>query len=74
MIELRTLEGERVCLVSTSGEIYEGKVGDYIFPDDNEPEGIEGVILECPIRGNGRKCKYLMQFNATDIKSIEVIS
>lgn len=74
MVELKTLEGERVRLVSTSGETYEGEVGDYIFADDNEPEGVEGIVLDYPTRGDGLKCKYLMQFNAPDIESIEVIN
>lgn len=73
-MELSKLEGKRVRLTDTDGEVFEGEVGNYIFPEDNEPEGIEGIVLDYPKRNDGYKYKDLVLFNATDIKSIEVIS
>lgn len=70
MINLsQKLEGEKIRLVNIKGELFEGVVSDYIFPEDNEPEGIAGICLEdCPQRPG-----QWIGFNETDIKSIEVI-
>lgn len=62
-------EGRRVRIIDMDGDVFEGKVVDYIFPEDNEPEGIAGIDLyhcpQCPGQWLG--------FNETDIQSIEVI-
>lgn len=64
----QSLEGRKVKIIDVDGELFTGTVSDYIFPEDNEPEGIAGIILEdCPQRS------YLLGFNETEIKSIEVI-
>lgn len=72
-MELRKLEGKHIRLIDVDGDVFEGLVGDYIFPDDNEPEGIEGIVMDYPMQGDGKKSPYLIQFNASDIKSIEII-
>jgi len=72
-MKLHRLEGKLVRLIDTEDEHFEGVVGDYIFPEDNEPEGVEGVILNYPIRADGFKLTNPVQFNAPDIKSIEII-
>ena len=56
-MKLYKLEGKRVRLIDREGEEFEGVVGDYIYPEDNEPEGVEGIILGYPIRGDGYKYK-----------------
>lgn len=50
--------------------MFEGTVSDYIYPEDNEPEGIAAIDIEdCPQRpGSG------VSFNEPEIKSIEIIS
>lgn len=64
------LEGKRVRIIDMDGEVFEGRVADYIFPDDNEPEGIAGINLyKCP-----QYPGQWLGFNETDIKSIEVIN
>ncbi len=69
MMNLRKFEGKKVRITDTEGETFEGFATDYVFPEDNEPEGEEGITLEkCPQR------PYLLGFNESDIKSIEVIS
>ena len=42
----QSLEGKRVKIICTDGEEFEGIVSDYIFPDDNEPEGIAAIDIE----------------------------
>lgn len=69
MINLRTLEGKKVRILAINGEVFEGTVSDYIFPEDNEPEGVEGIAVEdCPQRPG-----QWLGFNEPDIVSIEVI-
>lgn len=72
-MELKKLPGKNVRLIDCYGEIFEGVAWDYVYPDDNEPEGIEGIILDYPTRGDGYKYKNPIQFNAPEIKSIEII-
>ena len=65
----QSLECKKVKLIDVDGEIFEGIVSDYIYPDDNEPERIAGICLEdCPQRPG-----QWIGFNETDIKSIEVV-
>lgn len=70
MIKLdQTLEGKKVKIVDVDGEVFEGIVSDYIYPEDNEPEGVAAIAVEnCPQRPN-----QWIGFNETEIKSIEVI-
>ncbi len=65
----QSLEGKKVRITDIDGEIFEGIVGDYIFPEDNEPEGISAIdIYDCPQRPG-----QWIGFNETDIESIEII-
>lgn len=69
MIELsQALEGERIRLIDIDGDRFEGKVTDYIYPEDNEPEGIASVVVRD--KSSGRSIEFLEH----NIKSIEVIS
>ena len=45
-MKLRAYEGKRVTVITSDGKKYSGVVTDYIFPEDNEPEGIESIILD----------------------------
>lgn len=68
MMGLRDFEGKYVRLIDVSGEMFEGRAEDYVFPEDNEPEGIESITLyDCPQRG------YPVEFYASDISSIKII-
>ncbi len=65
----QSLEGKKIRLKNTKGEVFEGIVSDYIYPEDNEPEGIAGICIEdCPQRPG-----QWIGFNETDIESIEII-
>ena len=66
-MSLRKFAGKKIRLVDKDGDIFEGVVGDYIWPDDNDPE-IEAIIIDNP------KYPNPMEFNAEEIKSIEIIS
>ncbi len=45
-MDLRSYEGEYVSVLCSDGEKIKGFVTDYIFPEDNEPEGVESIILD----------------------------
>lgn len=63
------LEGKRVRIICIDSEIFEGVVTDYIYPEDNEPEGIAAIDIEdCPQRP-GRS----VSFNEDEIVSIHII-
>lgn len=66
-MKLVELEGKKVRIMANNKKVYEGIVGDYIYPEDNEPEGEEGIIIDNP------KYSHPIQFNAHEIKSIEII-
>lgn len=68
----QTFEGKRVRLIDIDRIVYEGVVGDYIYPEDNEPEGMAGLVLDYPIRDDGYKYENPVQFNENEIESIEV--
>lgn len=60
------LEGRTVRIVDVDGQIFEGVVGDYIFPEDNDPEGVPGIVLEnCPQRPG-----ELIGFNEPEVQSV----
>lgn len=72
---LRSFEGKSVQLIDTDGEIFEGYVSDYISAKDNVPEEIDSIVLDCPTRKtDGYKYQNPVEFTASEIKSIEIIS
>ena len=72
MIELKTLVDKMVKITDIDGNIYTGKVFEYVFPEDNEPE-VKSIVLDSPVRNGFKLNNYLMEFKATEIQSIEVI-
>lgn len=65
----QSLEGKNVKITCTDGEVFTGIVSDYIFPEDNEPEGIAAIdIDDCP-----QKSGESVSFNEDEIDDIEVI-
>lgn len=66
----QSLEGKKVQITCKNGEILSGVVLDYIFPEDNYPEGIAAIDIEhCPQRNN-----QSVSINDNEIDSIEIIS
>lgn len=72
-MNLTHFPGKKVRIIDNEGLEYEGVVWDYVHPDDNEPEGIEGIIVDYLIRADGQKYQNPVLFNAPDIKYIEEI-
>lgn len=66
-------EGKRVCLTDIDGDVFEGVVGDYIYPEDNEPEGVDAIVLDCATKNGWYEYKNPVQFNANEIESIEIV-
>lgn len=65
----QSLEGKRVKITCTDGEVFEGTVTDYIYPEDNEPEGIAAIDIEnCPQRPGQE-----IGFTETEIASVDVL-
>lgn len=63
-----SLEGKQVKILTTEGETFTGVVEDYIFPEDNEPEGVAGInVYNCPRPGEWTG------FNEDEVESIEII-
>ena len=63
------LEGKKVKIICVDSEVFEGIVTDYIYPEDNEPEGIAAIDIEdCP-QIPGRS----VSFNEDNILSIEIM-
>ena len=59
---------KRVKITDIDNEIFEGIVSDYIYPEDNEPEGVAGICIEdCPQRPGD-----WIGFNEHDIKEIKI--
>lgn len=65
----QSLEGKNVKITCIDGEVFTGIVSDYIFPEDNEPEGIAAIDIDnCP-----KKSGESVSFNENEIDNIEVI-
>lgn len=62
------LEGKRVRLTDIDGKVFTGKVTDYVYPEDNEPEDIDCIIIR------DDKTKRSIGFNNPEIKSIDILS
>lgn len=71
MIKLSALEGKKVRLYNKSGSSFVGVVGDYIHPEDNEPEEVEAIVLDYPIRDDGYRYEYPVEFTSAEIKKVE---
>lgn len=68
-MKLIDYEGERVRIVDIDNQIFEGRISDYIYAEDNEPE-VEAIVMDCekgPLSGKA------VEFREEDIKVIEII-
>ena len=66
-MKLVDYEGKKVRIIAQNNKKFEGKVREYIAPEDNEPEGLESIIIDDILSGD------LVEFPESDIKSIEII-
>ena len=70
MIEInQALEGKKVRVENKKGEIFEGVVGDYCYPEDDD-NNLVMIILDI---SKGKYTGFPVGFYEKDIKSIEVI-
>lgn len=63
------LEGKKVKIITTDNEEFTGRVSDYIYPEDNEPEIAMLAVEDCPQRPG----KWI-GFYENEIQSIQIIS
>lgn len=71
---LRQYEEETVKLTHVCGDVFEGYCSDYFFADDNSPDFEEDAIVLMRPTCNGKSAyKNPVQFNNSEIKSIEII-
>lgn len=68
-MELRKYEGKKVKIISQSGKTYEGIVGDYCYPEDDE-NNKEMIVVDVEKGSHEGKAVGLYE---TDIESIEII-
>lgn len=61
-MNLKQYLGVRVHIATKNGKIFEGKVADYCYPEDNESSK-ESIILDSPP----------IEFYEKDIRSIRII-
>ena len=64
-----TFEGKIVRIVDVDGEVFEGRVTDYIYPDDDDT-GHESIIIDCT---KGKLVGESVEFWERDIQSIKEI-
>ena len=68
-MKLMDYEGKRVRIVDVDNQIFEGRITDYIYAEDNEPE-VEAIVMDCqkgPLRGKA------VEFWEEHISVIEII-
>lgn len=68
-MELIKYEGKQVKIISVSGNTYEGHVGDYCYPEDDE-NNLEMIIVDV---GKGNQVGQPVGLYEKDIQSIEVV-
>lgn len=64
-MDLKQFYNKEVVIVSVNGQVFEGKVNDYIYSDENNL-GKESVILDA-------KSGDIIEFTEEDIASIEIV-
>lgn len=65
MESLLKFYNKNVHITSTNGNEFEGKIDEYIFPEDNE-NGKESIVMDDKLSGN------LVEFYSTDIATITI--
>lgn len=65
----QSLEGKNVKITCIDGDVFTGLVSDYIFPEDNEPEGVAAIDIDNCSQSSGES----VSFNENEIANIEVI-
>lgn len=61
---------KKVRILANNGKTFEGKVTDYFYPEDNEPEQ-ESIAIRCV---KGYLVGKSVEFRESEIQSIEIIN
>lgn len=69
-MELIKYEGKKVRIISQTGKMYEGYVGDYCYPEDDD-NGKEMIVVD--VERGAQKGKAV-GFYEDNIQSIEIIT
>jgi hypothetical protein len=62
--------GKKVRIIAKNGKMFEGRVTDYYYPEDNEPEE-ESIAIRCE---KGSFVGKSIEFREHDIVTIEVMN
>ena len=68
-MSLKKYYGKKVRILADNEKSFEGKVTDYFYPEDNEPEE-ESIAIRCM---KGSLEGISVEFRESEIQSIEVI-
>ena len=68
-MNLINYDGKKVRIISIDNKVYEGLVGDYCYPEDDEND-LEMIIVDVT---KGTNVGKPVGFYGTDIKSIEIL-
>lgn len=68
-MNLKQYYDKRVRIVDVDGNMFEGQVTDYVYPDDDDT-GLESIIIDCT---KGKLEGKSVEFWEKDIKSIETM-
>lgn len=72
-MELWKFVGKLVYIIVTDGDGFTGRVGDYVWEDENEDFGCDAIILDYPTRDDGYQYENPTQINSSDIASIKIL-
>ncbi len=62
-------EGKDVRILTKSNKIFEGYACDYIYPEDNAPVEVEGIVLSVQVN----KHREYIEFHEFKIETIEIM-
>lgn len=68
-MNLSYYEGKTVSITDIKNRIWKGKVTDYVYPEDNNPE-VESIIIKCEV---GQFSGKSVEFTVEEILYIEEI-
>ena len=70
-MKLIEYEGKQVKILSAGGNTYEGRIGDYCYPEDDEIN-LEMIVVDVEMK-NGKVVDQPVGLYEKDIESIEVV-
>ncbi len=65
-MQLARYDGKNVVIETTNGQVFRGKIGDYVYPEDNENRK-ESIIIDAIDQ------PHPIELWESDIKTIDII-